>query len=135
MVVEPVAGLDGVDYLTYLGSYPLSPSRYFHDIITSIKASAKLTAIESIDAFTYDWRLPPWQYDWPAFKSTVERLRATSQRPVVLVVHSMGLTALNYALSAPQFNANWKKKNIRAIISINGAIGGSFKAIRAFISG
>ncbi|EZG60709.1 lecithin:cholesterol acyltransferase [Gregarina niphandrodes] len=128
-------GLHGVDYLDYLAGYGLSPTRYYHDLINGVLAAfPHYQKNVNFTAFGYDWRLPPWQLDWNSLTKHIEDLHSRQGKPVVLISHSMGSLWLNYYLNT-YTTTRWKRQHIRALISINGANGGSFKTLRALISG
>uniref|UniRef100_A0A0G4FUC3 Uncharacterized protein n=1 Tax=Chromera velia CCMP2878 TaxID=1169474 RepID=A0A0G4FUC3_9ALVE len=63
-----------------------------------------------------------------------DSVKANGGKGAVLVAHSMGAVYVQYLLNVKASPA-WKKANVRAVISVNGALGGSFNAIGNFLSG
>lgn len=132
--IAPYEGLEAVDYLDYIDGYGVPLVRYFHDIIETLNKVSGTQQLLDISAFPYDWRLPVWQYDWQQFKDHVENAVTTQQEKAVIVLHSLGGIALNWFLNT-QVTSEWKHTHFKAVISINGAYGGSMKIARAIMSG
>lgn len=128
-------GVHGVDFLDYIGGYGFPPFKYFHDIISAIQSALHYDRSTNMTAFPYDWRLPPWQIDWERFRDMIEQLYATNNgQKVFIISHSMGAVWASYFFQN-HVSAQWKQKYIEGLITINGANGGSFKAVRALLSG
>eukprot|EP01053_Blabericola_migrator_P004544 Blabericola_migrator_1__4543@NODE_2419_length_2792_cov_227_771743_g1515_i0_p1_GENE_NODE_2419_length_2792_cov_227_771743_g1515_i0NODE_2419_length_2792_cov_227_771743_g1515_i0_p1_ORF_typecomplete_len415_score43_32LCAT/PF02450_15/1_2e26Abhydrolase_6/PF12697_7/0_0018PGAP1/PF07819_13/5_3e02PGAP1/PF07819_13/0_17PGAP1/PF07819_13/2_9e02DUF915/PF06028_11/1_6e02DUF915/PF06028_11/0_12Ser_hydrolase/PF06821_13/0_02Lipase_2/PF01674_18/0_068Hydrolase_4/PF12146_8/0_059_NODE_2419_length_2792_cov_227_771743_g1515 len=123
-------GLGGVEYLDTIEGYGLPWARYFHDVADTLRKLNTTLGLISLHAFPYDWRLPFWQYPWETFKKKIEEAGGEA----ILIVHSMGGPATNWFLQT-QVDKAWKAQNIKALISINGAFGGSMKVARALLSG
>eukprot|EP01057_Protomagalhaensia_wolfi_P006274 Protomagalhaensia_wolfi_Nauph_80__6273@NODE_95_length_3764_cov_357_568322_g72_i0_p1_GENE_NODE_95_length_3764_cov_357_568322_g72_i0NODE_95_length_3764_cov_357_568322_g72_i0_p1_ORF_typecomplete_len346_score56_64LCAT/PF02450_15/1_3e27PGAP1/PF07819_13/6_2e05Hydrolase_4/PF12146_8/7_2e05DUF915/PF06028_11/2_9e02DUF915/PF06028_11/0_00051Abhydrolase_6/PF12697_7/7_6e05Ser_hydrolase/PF06821_13/0_00054Palm_thioest/PF02089_15/0_0065Lipase_2/PF01674_18/8_5e02Lipase_2/PF01674_18/5_6e03Lipase_2/PF01674_18/0_045 len=130
VTVKPYEGLPAVEYLDYIDGYGIPFVRYYHDIAETIRRINATTQSIDLKAFVYDWRFPVWQYDWDGFKKMIE---GTGQK-AILIAHSMGGIAVNWFLHT-KVDQKWKDKHIKALISINGAYGGSMKIARAVLSG
>eukprot|EP01054_Gregarina_sp_Poly1_P004733 Gregarina_sp_Poly_1__4732@NODE_2529_length_2021_cov_67_477994_g1247_i1_p1_GENE_NODE_2529_length_2021_cov_67_477994_g1247_i1NODE_2529_length_2021_cov_67_477994_g1247_i1_p1_ORF_typecomplete_len302_score19_03LCAT/PF02450_15/1e28Ser_hydrolase/PF06821_13/7_7e03Ser_hydrolase/PF06821_13/0_056Abhydrolase_6/PF12697_7/0_051PGAP1/PF07819_13/0_22_NODE_2529_length_2021_cov_67_477994_g1247_i18801785 len=131
IVVSSYSGIAAVEYLDYIEGYGIPLARYFHDIIEALRS---VPGSVTLHAFPYDWRLPVWQYPWQELKSNIESQVSLEKKRAVLIVHSLGGIAFNWFLHT-QVDHDWRQKHIGALISINGAFGGSFKIVRALMSG
>eukprot|EP00917_Polyrhabdina_sp_WS-2016_P011917 GHVP01026202.1.p1 GENE.GHVP01026202.1~~GHVP01026202.1.p1 ORF type:complete len:285 (+),score=30.62 GHVP01026202.1:443-1297(+) len=125
----------GIDFLDYVEGFGVGASAYFADIISAFKEAGYE---EGVDLFGsgYDWRYPPWQlHDYFAWlKHTIETSTYINSEKPVVISHSLGALAFQYFLNF-KVDEFWKSRFIDSHIAIAPATGGSFKAIRAILSG
>eukprot|EP00922_Rhytidocystis_sp_ex-Travisia-forbesii_P015073 GHVS01022526.1.p1 GENE.GHVS01022526.1~~GHVS01022526.1.p1 ORF type:complete len:601 (-),score=138.26 GHVS01022526.1:301-1950(-) len=123
-----------------MGSIGVPETQYFHESIKAFKSVGYSDGV-NLAGRPFDWRLPLWQVvyrgsEWAErTKLIVEELYVqNNNRKVVIIAHSLGtlmaLYFLNTIVAQP-----WKDRYIDSFVSIGGVYGGSFKVVKALLSG
>lgn len=126
-------GFDYLDYY-YYDRYGVPGTAYFHRMLLSFYSMGYKEG-DSLVGIPYDWRLPPWQVDFTRFKGEIEaHVAAMGGAKADVLVHSLGSIVCNYFFNKV-VNQEWKDKHINSYTLVAPATGGSFKAIKALLTG
>ncbi|KAL8428526.1 hypothetical protein Efla_003297 [Eimeria flavescens] len=126
----------GFDYLDYYYNerFGVPGTAYFHRMLQTFYSLGYMEG-SSLLGVPYDWRLPPWQFDFPRLKGYIEaRVAALGGRKADVLVHSLGSIVCNYFFNKV-VDKTWKDKYINSYTLVAPATGGSFKAIKAILTG
>lgn len=88
--IDDPGGVHGFDFLDYVENVGVYGTKYFHDILISLKSVGYVEA-DSLLGHPFDWRYPIWDFNYNDLKETIERY--VSKNPgkrVFLVAHSLG---------------------------------------------
>ncbi|KAL8441697.1 hypothetical protein Emag_006953 [Eimeria magna] len=126
-------GFDFLDYY-YNERFGVPGTAYFHRMLRTFYSMGYVEG-GSLLGVPYDWRLPPWQFNFERLKADVEaRVSSLGGRKADVLVHSLGSLICNYFFNKV-VDQQWKDKHINSYTLIAPATGGSFKAIKAILTG
>ncbi|KAL8434096.1 hypothetical protein ACSSS7_003401 [Eimeria intestinalis] len=126
-------GFDFLDYY-YNERFGVPGTAYFHRMLRTFYSMGYVEG-GSLLGVPYDWRLPPWQFNFERLKGDIEtRVASLGGRKADVLVHSLGSLVCNYFLNKV-VDQQWKDKYINSYTLIAPATGGSFKAIKAILTG
>lgn len=134
--VDSYGTAHGFDYLDYFYNerFGVPGTAYFHMMLRTFYSMGYQDG-NSLIGIPYDWRLPPWQMDFVRLKSEIEtRVEAMGGAKADVLVHSLGSIVFNYFLNKV-VDQQWKDKYINSYTLVAPATGGSFKAIKAILTG
>ncbi|XP_026192880.1 phospholipid--sterol O-acyltransferase [Cyclospora cayetanensis] len=134
--VDSFGGAHGFDYLDYYYNerFGVPGTAYFHETLRTLYANGYQEG-QSLVGIPYDWRFPPWQMDFRRLKKEIEtHVEAMGGAKADLLVHSLGSLVCNYFLNKV-VTQEWKNKYINSYTLVAPATGGSFKAIKAILTG
>lgn len=128
--------LRDVDYLDYMGSYGISPTKYIGDLTYALELTKKFKRGINMFGAPYDWRFPIHEsHGLNRLKSLIEKAyNLNNGKKVIILAHSQG-TARSMWLLNNHVDTEWRNKYIDRFIAVNGVFGGSFKAIKGVVSG
>ncbi|KAL9180570.1 hypothetical protein ACHAXT_011023 [Thalassiosira profunda] len=145
VVVRPVPGLAGVDYLAP-GALTESASYVFGPVLKLLKEKGYREEVD-LDAAPYDWRIPPSELEsrdgyFTDTMGKVERLyKRSDNRPVVLLCHSMGCKTGHYLLNfvlrklGKEEGKAWIDKHVHSYVPVGAPHVGAQKTVRCMIDG
>ncbi|KAL8449296.1 hypothetical protein Emed_003177 [Eimeria media] len=126
-------GFDFLDYY-YNERFGVPGTAYFHRMLRTFYSMGYVEG-GSLLGVPYDWRLPPWQFNFERLKGDIEaRVASLGGRKADVLVHSLGSIVCNYFFNKV-VDQQWKDKHINSYTLIAPATGGSFKAIKAILTG
>ncbi|KAL8270448.1 hypothetical protein Esti_005677 [Eimeria stiedai] len=126
-------GFDFLDYY-YNERFGVPGTAYFHRMLHTFYSMGYVEGT-SLLGVPYDWRLPPWQFNFERLKGDIEaRVASLGGRKADVLVHSLGSLVCNYFFNKV-VDQQWKDKHINSYTLIAPATGGSFKAIKAILTG
>ncbi|CDJ59051.1 1-O-acylceramide synthase, putative [Eimeria maxima] len=141
--VDSYGTAHGFDYLDYFYNERIGipGTAYFHMMLRTFYALGYQEG-KSLIGIPYDWRLPPWQASWirvlmdfARLKLEIEtRVEAMGGAKADVLVHSLGSVVFNYFLNKV-VDQQWKDRYINSYTLVAPATGGSFKAIKAILTG
>mmetsp|Transcript_30290 Transcript_30290/g.63478 ORF Transcript_30290/g.63478 Transcript_30290/m.63478 type:complete len:777 (+) Transcript_30290:215-2545(+) len=145
VVVRPIPGTAGVDYLTP-GALTENMSYVFGPVLKLLQSVGYKNGID-LDAAPYDWRIPPSelqsrdQYFTNTMKTIEQLYYQSNDTPVVILCHSMGCKTAHYLFNfvLKQLGAisgqSWLNKHIDAYVPVGAPHVGAPKTIRAMMVG
>jgi len=131
-VIRPIAGLDGVDFLTDMATIKIGASYVFGPIIKLLTDKGYIRE-KDLDAAPYDWRVPPSILEERDgyFTKTLDRIEKmyadSDETPVVLLCHSMGCKCGHYLLNFAKKHRgqDWLDKYIHSYFPVGGPHAGA----------
>eukprot|EP00922_Rhytidocystis_sp_ex-Travisia-forbesii_P062435 GHVS01092594.1.p1 GENE.GHVS01092594.1~~GHVS01092594.1.p1 ORF type:complete len:549 (+),score=73.89 GHVS01092594.1:185-1648(+) len=124
----------------WAASIGVPETKYFHEMIKAFESVGYVDKV-NLAGRPFDWRLPLWQLiykgsEWAEkTQRTVEELyKKNNNKKVVIIAHSLGTLMTVYFLNTV-VDQQWKDQYVDSFVSIGGVYGGSFKVVKALLSG